>query len=62
MTHLESTILQLRAISQGIDRALARARAKMHEGMWEVSPGVWISNDFCSLDEALQWLSNVIKI
>jgi hypothetical protein len=58
---LDRTIAGLRGVKSQLDRFLERGRAQAHKGMWEASPGLWISNDFKSSDEAMQWLRTLLN-
>lgn len=57
---LRETIEGLKAVKLALDTFLAKGREQARRGMWEVSPGIWISNDFKTLNEALSWLRTVL--
>lgn len=57
-TDYQRTANALRAIHNKLEAVLRRNRELAHRGMWQAGPCIWISNDFSSVTEALDWLKS----
>jgi len=51
---------RLRLIKLELDAFLYKARGLVYKNMRQVSPGIWIHNDFKDLAEALAWLNSML--
>lgn len=53
-------ISELKAVKSSLDEFLERGKAQIHKNMWEVSPGIWINNEYKSLSECLFHLRTLL--
>jgi len=56
----QDVITELKAVKALLDNFLERGRAEIHKNMWEVEPGVWISNEYGSLSECMSHLRTLL--